>query len=96
MDLAVVIAACIAAIPATIAALASWSNKRHIGRSNGKGTVVQLLENNIEWQGAHQAQDLAVADDLRRSLARVQAMLRQQDANSAQVKRDLEHTNKEE
>lgn len=65
MDSTALFVAAIAAVPATVAACAAWvsanANGRHIGRSNGQGTVVEMLEGNIKWQERHAAQDRRVA-----------------------------------
>lgn len=31
--------------------------RRHIGKSNGQGTVVAMLERSLSWQALHQEQD---------------------------------------
>lgn len=90
MDPTLIIVACIGAIPPTVAILFKWRHdsratakredwlENNVGRSNGQGSIVAMLENSLQWQGEHQASDLAVAQELRDGQARLEKMLQDQ------------------
>jgi hypothetical protein len=72
-DTTFIIVALIAAVPTTATVLLKWrADNRHnrkrenwletnVGKANGKGNIVEMLEGNIEWQKRHEAQDRRVA-----------------------------------
>lgn len=51
-----IIVAIIAAVPSTIAATAAWANARKTNQQiqgNGKGSLVSMVEDLLEWQVGH-------------------------------------------
>lgn len=53
-----IIAALIAAVPATFAACAAWhtgnKNSKNIGKSNGEGSAMEMLEKLVRWTEHHE------------------------------------------
>lgn len=71
-----IVVATITAIPAALGVAVSFSNKKHIGRSNGKGTLVAMAEDNIRWQERHAKDDHDRFEEIRDILAKQDAAAR--------------------